>query len=194
MLEVTSASESCKVHKVIDTQAHYSKPSNTDNSSLPKMGYVHHIFDKYAISPAFQVSSQDKCRNLSFHLLWRTSSSVINKDLGDRCRQLLESSLKKLERDKGKDFHDLEIHFHVQTLEESLLQNPCMTDSWPAIGMVDWMWHVVCLVPIQISREENNTPLPLVEGLHISSDLNYWDTVSLANLLQFGLYEPVLGS
>jgi hypothetical protein len=119
---------------------------------------------------------------------------VINKDLGDRCRQLLESSLKKLERDKGKDFHDLEIHFHVQTLEESLLQNPCMTDSWPAIGMVDWMWHVVCLVPIQISREENNTPLPLVEGLHISSDLNYWDTVSLANLLQFGLYEPVLGS
>jgi hypothetical protein len=92
VLEITSALESCKAHKVIDTQAHYAKPSNTDNSSLPKMGYVHHIFDKYAISPAFEVSNQDKCRNLSFHLLWRTSSSVIDKDLGDRCRRLLESS------------------------------------------------------------------------------------------------------
>ncbi|CAK9862722.1 unnamed protein product [Sphagnum jensenii] len=52
------------------------------------MGYVHHIFDKYAISPAFQVSNQDKCRNLSFHLLWRTSSSVIDKDLGDSTGEL----------------------------------------------------------------------------------------------------------
>lgn len=167
VLEITSASESCKVQKVIDTQAHYAKLSNTDNSSVPKMGYVHHIFDKYAISPAFQVSNQDKCHNLSFHLLWRTSSSVIDKDLGDRCRWLLESSLKKLEKDKGKDFHDLEIHFHMQTLEESLLQNPCMTDSQPAIGMADWMWHVVCLVPIQIARAENNTFAPCWRTLHL---------------------------
>jgi hypothetical protein len=42
--------------------------------------------------------------------------------------------------------------------------------------------------------ERKTTPLPLVEGLRISSDLNYWDTVSLANLLRFGLYETVLGS
>lgn len=42
--------------------------------------------------------------------------------------------------------------------------------------------------------EQKTTTLPLVEGLRISSDLNYWDTVSLANLLRFGLYETVLGS
>jgi hypothetical protein len=57
-----------------------------------------------------------------------------------------------------------------------------------------WMQRLVCLVPIQIARAENNGLKPLVDGLQILPHLNYADALSLAELIRFGFYESVLES
>ncbi|KAH9289242.1 hypothetical protein KI387_033359, partial [Taxus chinensis] len=74
-------------------------------------------------------------------------------------------------------------------------------DSAPAgdeikikIKMGMWFRKLICLVPLQIVRAEINGMVALKDGLQIPHDINYVDSVSLANSVRFGFYDTVLNS
>ncbi|KAL3686192.1 hypothetical protein R1sor_004214 [Riccia sorocarpa] len=60
--------------------------------------------------------------------------------------------------------------------------------------MGGWIRQLLCLVPVQIARTQNNCLRPLVDGLELSVDVDYDNTVSLASLLRFGFYDAVFAS
>ena len=56
----------------------------------------------------------------------------------------------------------------------------------------NWICQLICLVPIQITRDENNGLQPLLDGIQIPPHHTYADSISISNLLHFGLYDAVL--
>ena len=76
-----------------------------------------------------------------------------------------------------------------------------MFESWDSNGvdvlfpfykkrpLGNWICQLICLVPIQITRAENNKQQPLLDGLQIPPHHTYVDIISLARLLHFGLYD-----
>jgi hypothetical protein len=154
------------------------------------LDYIYHIFDKFAVDPALFRGS---IRDLNFHVLLK-SRDTFGQDLGQRkYEEYLKILIGRLKKEKGKDFSNLRIQFQVQMSESWDSNN--MDVSFPLYQkkpLGNWVRQLICLVPIQITRAENNGLQPLLDGLQIPPHLTYVDSISLANLLRFGLYDAVL--
>ncbi|KAH9320477.1 hypothetical protein KI387_015116 [Taxus chinensis] len=154
------------------------------------LDYVYHIFDKFAVSPAL---FRGLLRHLNFYVLLK-SKDATKEDLGQaKCEEYLKLLIRQLEQEKGKVFSDLSIQFHVDKCEN--WGSKSMNIRLPycqkkAVG--NWIRQLICLVPIQVTRAENNGIRPLLDGLQIPPHLTYADSISLAHLMRFGLYDAVL--
>ncbi|GLJ33413.1 hypothetical protein SUGI_0672500 [Cryptomeria japonica] len=55
-----------------------------------------------------------------------------------------------------------------------------------------WIRKLICLVPVQIARAENNGMVALRDGLQIPPYVSYMDNISLCSSIRFGFYDAVL--
>ncbi|GLJ12793.1 hypothetical protein SUGI_0197940 [Cryptomeria japonica] len=158
--------------------------------SCAALDYFYHIFDKFAVSPAL---FRGLIRHLNFNVLLK-SKDTTKADLGQRkCEEYLKLLIGQLEQEKGKDFSELSIQFHVDKSEgwdSNFIDVKLPYCQKKAAG--NWIRQLICLVPIQVTRAENNGLRPLIDGLQIPPHLTYTDSISLANLMHFGLYDAVL--
>ncbi|KAG0585018.1 hypothetical protein KC19_3G251200, partial [Ceratodon purpureus] len=201
VLESSSASEvlQMKVQNNVKPKSagpeHDSSAAGGLPKSCPELEYVYHIFDKFATSPSLKSSRENDKRELVLKLLLKSSSAIRN-GVGADCKKYIEDSLDKLRSEKGKDFSKLDFYIDAEVLEDwldgradRLLSKP-MVDANMTMG--SWLQKLVCLVPIQIARAENNALKPLMDGLQIPPHLNYVDALALADIVRFGFYESVL--
>ncbi|KAH9291719.1 hypothetical protein KI387_043088 [Taxus chinensis] len=86
----------------------------------------------------------------------------------------------------------MKIQFLTDNVENYLISVPAEEQTPVKMGM--WVRKLVCLVPVQIARAENNAMVALKDGLQIPHDISYVDSVSLANSIRFGFYDVVLNS
>lgn len=202
VIKISSSSEVCQLQQITrpeegaDTQK-----SSGANTSGPVLDYIYQIFDKYATSPPLRKQSRDLHLRMVLDGPVATAASAY---LSDRCLQYVNTSLQRLERDKGKDFSAIQIHPSVHDANSivSCIDLPWSVDkvsglapsAGPEVQMGEWMRRLVCLVPIQIARAEHNALKPMVDGLQLSGNVDYVDAISLANVLCFGLYEAVFDS
>jgi hypothetical protein len=207
LLEITSVSEVCQLAKVQNNvngdQGGRSSPVQKDASSCPELDYMYHIFDKYSTSPPL-AETHGKNVEHCLKLVLRDSMGLHDPTvkLGERCIHYMKHGIEKLQKEKGKDFSLLEISFVAQSFDAYVtdldkthgLHMAKASTSCSNTPMGLWMQRLVCLVPIQIARAENNSLKPLVDGLQILPHLNYADALSLAELIRFGFYESVLES
>jgi hypothetical protein len=207
LLEITSVSEVCQLAKVQNNvngdHGGRSSPVQKDASSCPELDYVYHIFDKYSTCPPL-AETHGKNMEHCLKLVLRDSMGLHDPTfkLGESCIHHMKHGIEKLQTEKGKDFSLLEISFVAQSFDAYItdldkthgLHMAKASTSCSNIPMGLWMQRLVCLVPIQIARAENNGLKPLVDGLQILPHLNYADALSLAELIRFGFYESVLES
>ncbi len=207
LLEITSVSEVCQLTRVQNNvngdQGGRSSPVQKDAGSCPELDYVYHIFDKYSTSPPLAEThgiNGEHC----LKLVLKDSMGLHDPTfkLGEKCIHHMKHGIEKLQKEKGKDFSLLEISFVAQSFDAYItdldkthgLHIAKASTSCSNTPMGLWMQRLVCLVPIQIARAENNGLKPLVDGLQILPHLNYADALSLAELIRFGFYESVLES
>eukprot|EP01018_Ginkgo_biloba_P007841 Gb_06198 [translate_table: standard] len=154
------------------------------------LDYIYHIFDKFAVSPAL---SRELIRDLNFHVLLKSRENLGDSLDERKCEEYLKLLIGRLEQEKGKDFSALMIKFHVHNSEcWELNSMDSLLTSHQRKPMGNWIRQLICLVPIQITRAENNGVIPLIDGLQIPPYLNYVDSISLANLMRFGFYDAIL--
>ena len=84
------------------------------------------------------------------------------------------------------------ILFEVNSIENCSVSTAI--EQQALVKMGTWVRKLVCLVPIQIARAESNAMVALKDGLQIPADVNYNDSVSLANSIRFGFYDAVLST
>ncbi|GLJ12791.1 hypothetical protein SUGI_0197900 [Cryptomeria japonica] len=157
--------------------------------SCAALDYVYHIFDKFAVSPAL---FRGLARHLNFYVLLKSKDTSRDDLVQRKCEEYLKLLIGQLEQEKGKDFSELIIHFHVksESWDSKSINTTLPYSQKKAAG--NWIRQLICLVPIQITRAENNGIRPLLNGLQIPPHLIYADSISLANLMHFGLYDAVL--
>lgn len=155
--------------------------------SCPYLGYIYHIFDKFAITPSLFPDTQ-KC--ITFKVVLESSRSVHCN--GEGCLTYLGALIRQLKAGKDKDFSGLKIQFEVNNVENCSISAAAEQQARMKMGM--WVQKLVCLVPIQIARAENNAMVALKDGLQIPPDVSYVDSVSLSNSIRFGFYDAVLSN
>jgi hypothetical protein len=186
VLESTLASE---VYQLKDVWSSLNK-DHVDVQSCPELDYVYHIYDKFSTRPRLP-ETQGKQVDCCLKVLLRDSTGLCNTpELGAKCISHMKDGIQKLQVQKGKDFSLLEILFCEQSFNDyvSSLQKTHelhMASKLTIHGrskMGHWVRQLVCLVPVQIARAENNGLQPLVDGLQIPPDRNYADALSLAEI------------
>ncbi|KAL3686193.1 hypothetical protein R1sor_004215 [Riccia sorocarpa] len=190
-LKITSASE---VYQLSSDRASTIKGQQQFGTGLP-LDYLFHVYEKFSTNPPV-VNQQ---RALSFFVVLRSG----DQQLKDECVNSVQSTFYKLESEKGKNFHRLQKRCHTHELSEvpQVLADigHSVTDEkqsiWRSVrSMGGWIRQLLCLVPLQIARAQNNCLRPLADGLELSADVDYDNTVSLATLLRFGFYDAVFAS
>lgn len=101
--------------------------------------------------------------------------------------------MEKLRAEKAKNFSGLATTLRTQALE-TWLESSTDENQDKFVPMGRWIQLLMCLVPIQIARAENNGLKPLVDGLQIPSNVSYADALSLAGMIRLGFYESILES
>lgn len=83
-----------------------------------------------------------------------------------KCKEYLQLLIEQLEKEKGKDFSNLGIQFQV-IMSESWDSNvvDVLFSSYKKRPLGNRICQLICLVPIQIARAENNGLHPLLDGL-----------------------------
>ncbi|GLJ34388.1 hypothetical protein SUGI_0691360 [Cryptomeria japonica] len=158
----------------------------------PPLGYIYHIFDKFATTPA--LFPTDK-KDITFNIVLDNSADPCN---GEACIKYLEALVRKLRVAKDKDFSNTRVCFQAENIDkwaekfESMVSDAAYYNTKMRIGT--WIRKLLCLVPIQIARAENNGMVALKDGLQIPSHVSYVDSISLANLMRFGFYDAVINS
>lgn len=203
VLESSSTSEVCEmqVHGSnvgqLTPMLNSSDGPSSDQKSCPELDFVYHIFDKYSTSPPLFMTeghhvSNQKQRDVEFTILLK-GLHVSQSDLGVKCEKYVKKGLEKLRAEKAKNFSGLAITLRTQALE-TWLESSSDENQGKLVPMGRWIQLLMCLVPIQIARAENNGLKPLVDGLQIPSNANYADALSLAGMIRFGFYESMLES
>jgi hypothetical protein len=188
VLESSSASEVCEMQVQGSSNLGPMQNATCDQRSCPELDFVYHIFDKYATSPPLITEpGYPTKREVAFDILLKGSES----DLGVQCENYVKEGLEKLKAEKAKDFSGLAITLRSQSLE-TWLRCSDVQGHGKLVPVGRWIQLLMCLVPIQIARAENNGLKPLVDGLQIPSHLNYADALSLAGMIRFGFYESIL--
>lgn len=112
----------------------------------------------------------------------------------DDCKNALKTLLQKLEKEKGKDFSNTEIRIDVKIFEPWISGGSVDLTDLVTKAMGTWIRRFACLVPIQIAQAENNGLLVLKDGFQMPPELSYTDSLSLTNLITFGIYDIVLSN
>ncbi|GLJ33822.1 hypothetical protein SUGI_0679990 [Cryptomeria japonica] len=155
--------------------------------SCPYLGYIYHIFDKFATTPKLFPEAK---KHITFNVVLESSRS--NRSNNEACLKYLKALIRQLKVGKDKDFSSMEIRFEVKNEENCPIS--AATERETQMKMGTWVRKLVCLVPIQIARAENNAMVALKDGLQIPHDVSYVDSVSLSNSMRFGFYDVVLSS
>ncbi|KAL3699205.1 hypothetical protein R1sor_017227 [Riccia sorocarpa] len=200
ILRIISASDTCRIQSVTRTGDEKESDASTASQDTPGpvLDYIPHVFDKYATSPALAADG----KSLKLVLLTRSSVPLHGgspSGLREKCLKYIRSSLDKLRREKGKDFSGLNVEptfFDVSEADilDAIAQRLGNTKAEipQSTTMGSWIRRLVCFVPIQIARAENNSLQPMNDGLHLSTTADFVDAISLANLVRFGLYEAAI--
>ncbi|XP_057849503.2 uncharacterized protein LOC131060344 [Cryptomeria japonica] len=154
--------------------------------SCPYLGYIFHIFDKFATAPKL---FPDAMKRITFKVVLGSSSS--DRYNSEACLKYSKALIKELQVSKEKDFSSTEIQFEVNNVENCRIQAAAVEQT--KVKMGTWIRKLVCLVPIQVARVENNAMLVLKDGLQLP-DVSYVESVSLSNSICFGFYDTVLSS
>jgi hypothetical protein len=190
ILKTVSAKEVVQLQAIQSIENKVSEVSEERriSGSCPPLEYIYHIFDKFATSPA--LFSEDK-RDVFFNVLLSTED-IDQKCNEHACKNVLKSLLQQLEKEKGKDFSNTDIRIDVKRFEPWISGGSFDLTGLATKAMGTWIRRLACLVPIQIARAENNGLLALKDGFQIPPELSYDDSLSLANLITFGIYDTVL--
>ncbi|GLJ34377.1 hypothetical protein SUGI_0691170 [Cryptomeria japonica] len=152
--------------------------------ACPYLGYIYHIFDKFATTPRLFPHAK-KC--ITFKVVLEFLSDHSNDE---GCLTYLETLSRQLKAGKDKDFSGMDIQFEMNNVENCPISAAAEQQKSVKMGM--WVRKLVCLVPIQIARAENNGMVALKDGLQIPPNVSYIDSVSLSNSIRFGFYDAVL--
>ncbi|GLJ34374.1 hypothetical protein SUGI_0691140 [Cryptomeria japonica] len=185
VLKTALAKEAVQLHQVDQIKA----PDDETEiaGACPYLGYIYHIFDKFATTPKLFPHAK-KC--ITFKVVLESSRS--DRCNGQGCLTYLEALIRQLKAGKDKDFSGMEIQFEVNNVENCSVSAAAEQQKHVKMGM--WVGKLVCLVPIQIARAENNAMVALKDGLQIPPDVSYVNSVSLAYSIRFGFYDAVLSS
>ncbi|XP_059065183.1 uncharacterized protein LOC131038022 isoform X2 [Cryptomeria japonica] len=153
----------------------------------PYLGYIYHIFDKFGTTPKL---FPDAKKRITFKVVLERSRAGQNNS--EACIKYLKELVRQLKSGKDKDFSNMEIQFEVNNVETSPISAAAEQETQVKMGA--WVRKLVCLVPVQIARAENNALVALKDGLQIPPDVSYEDSVSLADCIRFGFYDAVLSS
>ena len=165
-----------------------------DHKACPELDFVYHIFDKYSTSPPLTNNPGQRGRaEVEFSILLNGKGGP-PPDLGEKCETYVRESLDKLRAEKAKDFSDLAVTVRSQALEPWLLEASGSDGhaEGQSVAVGTWIQRLMCLVPLQIARAENNGLKPLRDGLQIPSHMTYDNAVSLVDIIRFGNYESLL--
>ncbi|EFJ31667.1 hypothetical protein SELMODRAFT_408444 [Selaginella moellendorffii] len=182
VLDVTLASQTCQIRLRDKCDSAEETPMST--SVCYEVDYLYHIFDKYAVSPPLLRASP---RCITFRMVVR----VLNGSHDGNDAEVVKHAkmvLDKLRREKGKEVLNVDISFEAEHFDRKLE----VRTSRRCLG--DFLRRLSCLVPVQIARAENNSLRPLINGMRMAADVNYADSISLAEIVRFGLYDAVIQS
>ena len=157
------------------------------SESVSRFGGCHSLdhlttaFEKFATSPYL-----GDPRLLRIHLL------LEDEHISHGSKALLERQVRgitdRLRHDRGKDFSKLRLEGYGCGMSDLA----GVAETAGNISCDEWIARLMCLLPIQIARAENNGLKPMIDGLNLSRDLVYADTEALANRIRFGIYDEVL--
>ncbi|KAH7290546.1 hypothetical protein KP509_30G053200 [Ceratopteris richardii] len=158
------------------------------NGSLAALNHIFHGFDKYAVSPL--LCQERKTISLTFVLCspchgWEDGIAKRN------CENHVNSYIQRL-KGKGKVFQELDLKLIFKTLMNDQAFEEIFSGRKQNIG--EWIQKLLCLVPVQVARAENNMLRLMIDGFEIASNVQFSDVVSLANILRFGTYDLLLES
>ncbi|KAH7282158.1 hypothetical protein KP509_35G015400 [Ceratopteris richardii] len=193
VMQVTSTQQKCQIRAIdAHTEASLEACDKTHgvpgNGSLVALNYIFHAFDKYAISPPLCPEH----RNLSLRFLLCPPRHDWEDDVAKgSCESLVKSLIRNLEG-KGKIFEGLNLEVSFKSLRGNRPFEEGFSAQQQSIAR--WLKKLLCLVPVQIARAENNMLRLMIDGLEIPSNVEFSDAVSLANILHFGTYDLLLES
>ncbi|KAH7282153.1 hypothetical protein KP509_35G015100 [Ceratopteris richardii] len=191
IIEVSSAQQKCQVRH-IDAGGESSVGVSEknigirNNGSLAALNYIFHAFDKYAISSPLCPEDRD----LTFLFLlcppfheWNFVAAKKN------CKSLVKTLIRDLEG-KGKFFEGLNLELIYKVFSGHCPFEEIISSQRQSIA--GWIRKLLCLVPLQVARAENNIMRVMIDGLEIPPNVDFSDAVSLASVLQFGTYDLLL--
>ena len=168
-----------------------SSPESPTNAPSNYLDYLYYVYDKFCITDCLSTSRASIRLNCILDIP------------AERVRQLHpeyspDTYVKKL-------FHALESSTHKPTqMLHVTTQNTAFTDSVhlsfadsaaaaaaPA-SISDWLQRVICLVPIQIARAEQNMLTLFADGMKSDAALSAHTVFDLQESIQLGLYEALL--
>lgn len=125
------------------------------------LDYIYHIFDKFAVSMAL---CRGSIRDLNLHVLLKLRDAVGEYLEQRTCKEYLKNLIGQLEKEKGNDFSNLRIQFHVQMSEswdsnniESRFLIP--SPSKKAYGKLGLSTYMLCTHPINLCWKQWTTAL-----------------------------------
>lgn len=105
VVQISSASEVCHL-QTVKKNSELLLPNTVEYSqSSPALDYMHLIFEKYATCPPLM----RQARKLTVQLVLGGGPTLKRSEFKERSAQFLTSAMDRLQRDKGKDFSQLEL-------------------------------------------------------------------------------------
>ena len=155
--------------------------------ALSRFGGCHKLdlllsaYERFATSPYF-----GQRRHVNVHLL------VGQEQVGEVERALLQAQVcrivDRLKQERGKDMSKLRLHGGAC----GLIGLPHIVDKAREIARDEWLRTLLCPLPIQIARAENNSLKPMIDGQSVPRGLVFANTEALASQIRLGAYEEIL--
>ena len=145
------------------------------------LDYLFFVYDKFSIEDCLGTS-----RRL-IHLSCILDTTVDGK-YGQSCDEYVDNLFRYLESSTHKPMHDFKCSTKSLTYEASLQRD----FDERTLSMSEWLQRVICLVPIQIARAEQNSLTLFADGLKSEAALAAHTVVDLQDSIQLGLYEAIL--
>eukprot|EP00899_Mesostigma_viride_P011993 jgi/Mesvir1/20795/Mv07900-RA.2 len=194
------------------------KPATQDAAELTMLEYLFHAYDKFAVVGA-AVEAEEGLNNVAMHLavvLDHEEGQVTQDYLSKRVAMYIKGIERRLTEGHKPGVGSLNLSRNLVVLPAAAISKmwvpgpkvvvPAANDlgidvtkvPWlmsamaTAQDMGDWVKQLICLLPLQIARAEDNSFVLMADGVQVSQHLR--STQEAIDAIGFGLLDAVLDS
>ncbi|GAQ90196.1 hypothetical protein KFL_006110080 [Klebsormidium nitens] len=204
-LHVTAKEEACMMRDVLDQP---SRRMPAETVQLTVLEYLYYVYAKFAAKGV--ISNDEESVALRLTVLFDCSETIFwNMDLSRRVQQYVDTVERLLSRtEKRTEVLRLKERLQVGSLQAGWSRAQAIpSEDWAleprlaSLGLAEeiaaeegfgtWVRRLICLVPIQIARAEDNSFQVLLDGVSMTGD-HARSVGTCAEGIRFGLYDAIL--